>query len=149
MKRSPIRTSRATLKCLDRFHSGSDQAKLLKSKKIGSKKSCFLTLNGFFHGRERFADEKELEYPLNAPGWTIEARDRILETPFMHDRGTLQTPVMPGLGFKINQKALRKYGQRYFVMDRKRLIWFSLRTRGLKVSREIDRVRKEKKERRR
>ncbi len=92
-----------------------------------------------------FAEEKELEYPLNPPGWTIEARDRILETPFMHDRGTLKTPTLPGLGFRINRKALRKYGQRYFVMDRKRLIWFSLRTRGLKVSREIDRVRRDKK----
>jgi hypothetical protein len=29
-------------------------------------------------------------------------------------------------------------------MDRKRLIWFSLRHRGLKVSREIDRVRRDK-----
>jgi len=92
-----------------------------------------------------FAGEKELEYPINPPGWTIEARDRILETPFMHDQGTLKTPTLPGLGFRINQKALRKYGQRYFVMDRKRLIWFSLWSRGLKVSREIDRVRKEKK----
>ena len=34
--------------------------------------------------------------------------------------------------------------KRYFVMDRKRLIWFSLRTRGLKVSREIDKVRKKR-----
>jgi hypothetical protein len=31
-------------------------------------------------------------------------------------------------------------------MDRKRLIWFSLRTRGLKVSKEIDRVRRAKAE---
>ena len=29
-------------------------------------------------------------------------------------------------------------------MDKKRLIWFSLRTRGLKASREIDRVKKQK-----
>jgi hypothetical protein len=32
-------------------------------------------------------------------------------------------------------------------MDRKRLVWFSLRTRGLAVSREVDRTRKERKAR--
>jgi hypothetical protein len=88
-----------------------------------------------------------MEYPLSPPGWVVEARDGILEKPFLHDKGTLQTPTQPGLGFTINQRSLRKYGQRYFVMDRKRLVWFSLRTRGIKVSKEIDRVRKEKKAR--
>lgn len=92
-----------------------------------------------------FADERELEYPISPPGWTVEARDAILETPFDHDRGTRQAPTKPGLGFTIDRRALRRYAKRYFVMDRKRLIWFSLRARGLKVSREIDQVRKEKK----
>jgi len=91
-----------------------------------------------------FADEKELEYPINPPGWTVEARDALLEEPFHHDKGSLQTPTAPGLGFSIDPNALRKYGKRYFVMDRKRLIWFSLRTRGLSVSREIDKARREK-----
>ena len=94
-----------------------------------------------------FADQKELEYPISPPGWTVEARDGILDTPFTHDHGMLQTPAQPGLGFRLSPRALRKYGKRFFVMDRKRLIWFSLRTRGLRVSREIDRVRKEKKAR--
>ncbi len=91
-----------------------------------------------------FAEEKELEYPINPPGWTVEARDRILETPFLHRNGKIMTPGSPGLGITINRKALSKFGKRYFVMDRKRLIWYSLRNRGLKVSREIDRVRREK-----
>ena len=91
-----------------------------------------------------FAGEKEMEYPLSPPGWVVEARDGILEKPFLHDKGMVQTSTQPGLGFAINQRALRKYGQQYFVMDRKRLVWFSLRTRGIKASKEIDRVRKEK-----
>ena len=33
-------------------------------------------------------------------------------------------------------------GKRFFVMDRKRLIWFSLRHRGIKASKEIDRARR-------
>ena len=92
-----------------------------------------------------FVEEKELEYPINPPGWTVESRDALLETPFQHKNGTLQTPTLPGLGFNIDRSALHKYGKRFFVMDRKRLMWFSLRTRGLKVSMEIDKVRKKKK----
>jgi hypothetical protein len=88
-----------------------------------------------------FAEQKELEYPLAPPGWTIEARDGILEEPFGHVQGTLVTPTKPGLGFAIDESALGKYGKRFFNMDRKRLIWFSLRTRGIKVSKEIDRIR--------
>ncbi len=89
-----------------------------------------------------FADERELEYPLAPPGWTVEARDGILEEPFEHHRGTLETPTAPGLGFAIDRRALARYGKRFFVMDRKRLIWFSLRHRGLKASKEIDRNRR-------
>ena len=91
-----------------------------------------------------FAGSRELEYPLAPPGWTVAARDGILEHPFEHDHGTLQTPTSPGLGVVIDRKALSRWGTRFFVMDRKRLIWFSLRQRGLKASREIDRLRRQR-----
>ena len=91
-----------------------------------------------------FADERELEYPLASPGWTVEARDGILAEPFVHERGVLQTPTAPGLGFEVDARALRRHGHRFSVMDRKRLVWFSIRTRGIKVSKEIDRVRRER-----
>jgi L-alanine-DL-glutamate epimerase-like enolase superfamily enzyme len=90
-----------------------------------------------------FASEQRLEYPLSPPGWTVEARDAILREPFRHDRGTLEVPASPGLGFEIDRKALKRHGRRYFVMDRKRLVWFSLRNRGVSVSREINRGREE------
>jgi L-alanine-DL-glutamate epimerase-like enolase superfamily enzyme len=89
-----------------------------------------------------FASEKELEFPLNPPSWVVEARDGILAQPFNHDQGAVEVPALPGLGFEIDGRALKKYGKRFFVMDKKRLIWFSLRTRGLKASREIDQVKK-------
>jgi D-galactarolactone cycloisomerase len=89
-----------------------------------------------------FADQGHLEYPLNPPGWTVEARDAILQTPFAHRLGMLDPPTAPGLGFEINPAVLKKHGRRFFVMDRRRLAWFSLRTRGIGVSREIDRVKK-------
>jgi L-alanine-DL-glutamate epimerase-like enolase superfamily enzyme len=89
-----------------------------------------------------FADECELEYPLAPPGWTVAARDGILEEPFENSGGTLRTPTAPGLGFEIDRRALARYGHRFSVMDRKRLVWFSLRHRGLRASREIDRARR-------
>ena len=85
-----------------------------------------------------FADTKELEYPLDPPGWVPEARDAMLETPFLHDKGTLEIPTGPGLGITIDRSALRKHGTRFFKMDRKRLILFALRDRGLKASKEMD-----------
>jgi D-galactarolactone cycloisomerase len=91
-----------------------------------------------------YADQRELEYPLAPPGWTVEARDGILENPFHHHRGSLETPTTPGLGIEIDRKALARWGKRFFAMDRKRLIWFSLRHRGIKASREIDRIRRQR-----
>ena len=85
-----------------------------------------------------FSDTKELEYPLDPPGWVPEARDSMLERPFMHEKGTLPVPTGPGLGFEISRTALRKHAKRYFKMDRKRLIFFALRDRGIKASKEMD-----------
>jgi D-galactarolactone cycloisomerase len=89
-----------------------------------------------------FADSELLEYPIDPPGWVPAARDALLETPFEHARGRLAAPSLPGLGVQIDARALRRHGQRYFVMDKKRLVWFSLRTRGLRASLEIDRARR-------
>jgi L-alanine-DL-glutamate epimerase-like enolase superfamily enzyme len=91
-----------------------------------------------------FAVETELEYPISPPGWTVEARDAILERPFDHERGTLKVPAEPGLGFSINKAALRKHGKRFFVMDKKRLVWFSLRNRGIGASRLIAKEQKKR-----
>lgn len=92
-----------------------------------------------------FAEQKALEYPYSPPGWTIEARDGLLQKPFYHQHGTITPPDTPGLGIEINPGDLKKYGKRFFVMDRLRLVWHSLRTRGIAASREIDRVKKSRK----
>lgn len=89
-----------------------------------------------------FADEKELEYPLNPPSWVPAARDGLLTRPFDHQNGTLQMPTGPGLGIELDKKALRKHAKRFFVMDKMRLIWFALRDRGIKAAREIDEKRR-------
>jgi L-alanine-DL-glutamate epimerase-like enolase superfamily enzyme len=85
-----------------------------------------------------FQATKELEYPYDPPGWTAEARDSMLETPFVHSKGRLQTPSGPGLGITIDRSALRKHGRRFFTMNRRRLAFFALRDRGLKAAKEMD-----------
>lgn len=85
-----------------------------------------------------YADEVQLEYPYDPPGWVPEGRDAMLTEPFLHEKGNIDVPDKPGLGIEIDRTALRKHGKRFFVMDRKRLILFALRDRGLKASREMD-----------
>ncbi len=70
-----------------------------------------------------FAGQIEFEYPLNPPGWTVEARDAILMKPWTHNRGQLPAPTGPGLGFEIDEKALEKYGRCFFRANRKTVSW--------------------------
>ncbi|MDP9405253.1 MAG: mandelate racemase/muconate lactonizing enzyme family protein, partial [Actinomycetota bacterium] len=89
-----------------------------------------------------FAASELFEYPLDPPGWVPEARDAMLAQPFTADRGTLRVPDAPGLGITVDPRALRRWGRRFFVMDRKRLVAFALRDRGLRAAVEIDRARR-------
>jgi L-alanine-DL-glutamate epimerase-like enolase superfamily enzyme len=91
-----------------------------------------------------FAEGKELEYPYDPPGWVPEARDSMLEVPFVHDRGRLKTPGGPGLGVTIDKAALRRYGKRFFSMNRRKLAFFALRDRGLKAAKEMDAAKKQR-----
>lgn len=84
-----------------------------------------------------------LEYPLDPPSWTVEARDALLVTPFHHRQGALTIPDAPGLGFEIDRRALRRYGTRFFAMGRLGLAWHAIRDKGLRTAREIDRNRRE------
>ncbi len=70
-----------------------------------------------------FADELEYEYPLSPPGWTAAARDAILTQPWNHVRGTLEAPTLPGLGFEIDEDALRHYGRCFFRANRTVRSW--------------------------
>jgi D-galactarolactone cycloisomerase len=89
-----------------------------------------------------FVGKKELEYPLNPPGWTVDRRDGLLTKPFVHERGTLALPQGPGLGIEVDRRALARFGRRFFVMDKKRLVFFALRDRGVRAAREIDQARR-------
>ncbi len=89
-----------------------------------------------------FADQKPLEYPINPPSWTVEKRDAVLTKAFHHKEGMLAPPTLPGLGFAIDWRALKKYGKRYFKMGPLGLKFYALRDKGFKAALEIDRNRK-------
>ncbi len=88
--------------------------------------------------------EKPLEFPFDPPGWIPEARDAMLEEPFEHYHGTVTVPDKPGLGFTIKKKALKKYADRFFMMDRKRLALFAIKDRGMKAAREMDKAKRKR-----
>ena len=89
-----------------------------------------------------FVGKKPLEYPLNPPSWIVEKRDGLLTKPFHHNKGMLDPPTGPGLGIKIDQAQLNKYGKRFFNMGRLGLKIFAVRDKGLKTAMEIDKNRK-------
>ena len=82
-------------------------------------------------------DQKRLEYPYDPPGWTPEGRDGVLCQPWQHDRGWLELPSRPGLGFEIDRKALRRHGKRLFTATRPRVAMATVMDRGLGEARKL------------
>jgi L-alanine-DL-glutamate epimerase-like enolase superfamily enzyme len=83
-------------------------------------------------------DEMMLEFPYNPPSWIPEARDGILEEPFLPNKeGKMKIPDKPGLGFEINRKSLKKYGKRFFKMTPARLVYYVIRDKGLRTAIEL------------
>ncbi len=94
-------------------------------------------VNMHLHAASPWRDETLLEYPYDPPGWTVEGRDGILESPWLHTRGRLHLPSAPGLGFRIDERALRKHGTHFFRATRARVAVAAVRDKGLKVALEI------------
>jgi len=80
-------------------------------------------INAHVFAASGFANEMVFEYPLNEPGWVPEARDAIIRTPFMHDKGWFNMPQTPGLGFEIDNEQLAKYGKCFFKASRREVHW--------------------------
>ncbi len=74
---------------------------------------------------------KPLEYPINPPSWTIEKLDGILKKPFMHDKGILHPTYAPGLGFEIDLDKLAKYGKKFFSMNKRKLMFYTIKDKAL------------------
>jgi L-alanine-DL-glutamate epimerase-like enolase superfamily enzyme len=78
-----------------------------------------------------------LEYPLEEPSWTPEYRDGIIEPIIPDSNGRLHPFTRPGLGFKIDEKLLRKYGKRFFKLSEFGLKVKVIREKGLKAAFEL------------
>lgn len=75
-----------------------------------------------------------LEYPLEEPSWVPEFREGIIE-PILPDKdGRLQPFTRPGLGFEIDEKLLKRYGQRFFKLTETGLKIKVIREKGLKAA---------------
>lgn len=86
-------------------------------------------------------DDKRLEYPLDPPGWVPEGRDGLLTEAWVHQRGHLELPTRPGLGFEIDKAALRRFGKHFFRADKLRVAVRTVLDRGVKEARYLGEVR--------
>jgi len=89
-----------------------------------------------------FWKKARLEYPYDPPGWVPSARDGILVSPWEHDRGEIEVPRKPGLGFEIDKGALRRYGTHYFTATPARVAVRAIRDRGLAQAKQLGEIRK-------
>jgi len=86
-------------------------------------------------------DKKYLEYPFNPPGWLPEGRDGLLMEPWDHTDGKLELPTRPGLGFEIDESALRRYGRRWYTATKVRVALSTVLDRGLGEAKKLGAIR--------
>ncbi|MFA6451086.1 MAG: mandelate racemase/muconate lactonizing enzyme family protein [bacterium] len=77
-----------------------------------------------------------LEYPLDG-SWVPEQREGII-APILHDKNGMIAPfTRPGLGFEIDPKLLKKYGERFFKLTEAGLKLNVVREKGIKAALEL------------
>ena len=85
-----------------------------------------------------------LEYPYQPPGWVPEGRDGLLrQTIDITPRGTVAVPQQPGIGIDVDPAKLRRFGKRFYNLTKPRLIYNTIRSKGLKTAMELGRIKKE------
>jgi L-alanine-DL-glutamate epimerase-like enolase superfamily enzyme len=73
-----------------------------------------------------------LEYPLEPPSWTPEARDGILTEPIeVAADGTVAVPEEPGLGVSLDEEKLSRYGEKFFEITSRGIALKTIREKGL------------------
>jgi len=55
-----------------------------------------------------------LEYPIDPPSWTEEARDALVANPLRAANGKVRLPDTPGIGAKLDERALERHGTKFF-----------------------------------
>ncbi|MHB8606213.1 MAG: enolase C-terminal domain-like protein, partial [Thermoplasmatota archaeon] len=72
-----------------------------------------------------------LEYPIDEPGWTEDARDACLANGLRAERGTVRLPNTPGIGAVLDARALRRHGTRFYNGTKMTVARDLIRARGL------------------
>lgn len=80
-----------------------------------------------------------LEYPFEPPGWTPERRDGIIAPLTVNPDGTVDVPQEPGLGLRLDERRLSRYGKRFCVVTPFRLAVRTVREKGLRAALELKR----------
>jgi L-alanine-DL-glutamate epimerase-like enolase superfamily enzyme len=89
------------------------------------------------HAFAAWENRKHLEYPYEPPGWVPAFREGIIDPIEINTDGTIDVPQEPGLGLRIDEKKLKKYGKRFFVATPFRLAIKTIREKGLKSALEL------------
>jgi len=85
-----------------------------------------------------------LEYPYEPPGWVPAARDAILKSPIEISRqGTVSVPQDPGIGIRLNERALKRFGSRFYRITPFKLAIQTIRQKGLRTALELKRMRED------
>ena len=95
------------------------------------------------HAFAAWENRDHLEYPFEPPGWVPERRDGIIPPVLVNPDGTVDVPQEPGLGIRIDERALRRYGRRFYVATPLRLAIKTIREKGLKTALELKKKKKE------
>jgi len=93
--------------------------------------------NGFnmvvnLHAFAAWEQGGRLEYPYEPPGFVPAAREGIMPPLLANADGTLDVPQSPGLGLRVDQRLLRRYGKRFHVSTPTRVALHTVREKGLK-----------------
>ena len=76
--------------------------------------------------------EHPLEYPYEPPGWVPEVRDGLLAEPIVADAdGTIAIPEAPGLGIRLDEDKLARYGEKFFEITTRGIAVKTVREKGL------------------
>lgn len=86
-----------------------------------------------------------IEYPYEPPSFIPEVRDGVLESPILvEENGKVRVPQIPGLGIKLSEKALKKFGKIFYRGTKFRIALSMIKEKGLKKTLEMKRLMEEK-----
>jgi L-alanine-DL-glutamate epimerase-like enolase superfamily enzyme len=105
--------------------------------------TCGIGLVANLHAFAAWERREFLEYPFEPPGWTPDKRDGVIEPIAVNPDGTIDVPQTPGLGLRLDESRLKKYGRRFYAATPLRIAIKTIREKGLKTALEL----KKKKER--